>query len=639
MRVLILLLIGMGLVPLSAHPSHSLPAELPVPDRVPVAEDIPYPGTLTIEVDATDLLQRIYRVRQTVPVAGPGQLTLMLPKWIPAKHRIAGSIRALAGLTIRTGDQVVPWHRDDVEVYAFHVDVPTGATELALEFQFLSPTLSDQGRIVTTPDMLNLQWWDMVLYPAGYYTRRIRVEPSVTLPADWSAATALDLRERDGGRWIYKTTTIDELVDSPMFAGRHYRLEVLTEDVNLHLFADHPSELEATEEHIAQHRNLVHEALSLFGGRHYEQYEFLVAISDQLGSIGLEHQSSSENQVDPGYFTDWKGAVYDRDLLAHELVHSWNGKYRRPADMWTADFRTPMRGNLLWLYEGQTQFWGYILATRAGLMTTEETLGMLAATAARYNHRPGRNWRTLADTSLDPVVASRQPRGWTSWSRTEDYYSEGLLVWLDADSLIREQTDGAKSLDTFAANFFGVNDGDLGQLTYTFEDIVAELNKVLPHDWESWLNQRVHQLAPQAPLDGLGRGGYQLVYVNERPAYFKTSEGKFKYLELSYSLGLQVRNSGEVRDVIWDSLAFDAGLAKGHKILAVNGRAFDPKVVRELLKSKSSPLKLLIEAGEVYREVEIEYTGGLRYPTLEKIDGETTGWLDVLLAPTAPTKE
>lgn len=289
-----ILLVGF-LLPLGIAKADTLPTALPIPDTIPVARDIPYPGALTVSVDATDLKQRIYYVEQTVPVAGAGPLTLMLPKWIPAKHRVFGSIRALAGLKIRAGDKIIPWRRDDVEVYAFHIEVPAGVDSLDLEFQFLSPTEPNQGRVVTTPDMLNLQWWDMILYPAGYYTRQIRVTPTVTFPEDWAAASALDLKSQTGNRFVYETTTIDVLVDSPMFAGRHYRKEALTDSVDLHLFADQPEDLAATEEQIEIHRELVNQASLLFGGQHYGEYEFLVAISDTIGGIGLEHQSSSEN--------------------------------------------------------------------------------------------------------------------------------------------------------------------------------------------------------------------------------------------------------------------------------------------------------------------------------------------------------
>lgn len=613
--------------------TESRPTQLPFPDSIPPAADVPYPGIIKSEVDATNLSQRIFRVHQVVPVAGPGRLTLLLPKWIPGKHRVFGSIRALAGLVITADGQPLAWERDNVDVFAFHVDVPPGVTALEVDFQFLSPTAPSQGREVVTPEMLNLQWWDMVLYPAGHYTRQIRIQPTVMLPAGWSAATSLDLAEQDDNRFVYQTTTVDVLVDSPMFAGRHYRGEDLGDNVTLHLFADEPGELAATEEQIAKHRALVEQSLKLFGGQHYGDYEFLVAISDTLGSIGLEHQSSSENQVDPGYFTAWDDSVFDRDLLAHEIVHSWNGKYRRPAGMWTADFRTPMRDDLLWLYEGQTQYWGYVLAARAGLISSEEFLGMLASTAGRFSEgRPGRQWRALADTTHDPIIAARLPKGWSSWQRSEDYYSEGLLIWLDADTLIREATDGAKSLDDFARAFFGLNDGDLGQLTYTFEDIVRTLYEVHAFDWAPWLRERIEKVQPHAPLDGVSRGGYDLVFSAERPAYFKGAESKFKYLGLDYSLGLSLTHSGDIRGVVWDSIAFEAGLASGQSIIAINGRAFDAKRLRSLMDEGVSPLNLLVKSGEVFRTVQLDYADGQRYPSLRRVP-ESTGWIDEIIAP------
>lgn len=616
-----------------ASATESKPTQLPFPNPISPAADVPYVGVIRSEVDATNLSQRIFEVHQMVPVAGPGQLTLLLPKWIPGKHRVFGSIRALAGLVITANGKTLPWQRDNVDVFAFHVEVPTDVDALEVEFQFLSPTAPNQGREVMTPEMLNLQWWDMVLYPAGHYTRQIQIQPTVVLPGGWSAATSLDLAKQEGNRFVYETTTVDVLVDSPMFAGQHYRAEDLGENVTLHLFADEPAELAATDEQIEKHRLLVEQSLKLFGGEHYGEYEFLVAISDTLGSIGLEHQSSSENQVDPGYFTDWDDSLFDRDLLAHEIVHSWNGKYRRPAGMWTADFRTPMRDDLLWLYEGQTQYWGYVLAARAGLISPEEFLGMLGSTAARFSEgRPGRQWRSLADTTHDPIVAARQPKGWSSWQRSEDYYSEGLLIWLDADTLIREATAGAKSLDDFARAFFGLNDGDLGQLTYTFEDIVATLQSVHAFDWATWLRERIEKAQSRAPLDGVIRGGYELTFAAARSAHFKSAESKFKHLALDYSLGLSLTNGGDIRGVVWDSLAFDAGLASGQSIIAINDRAFDTKRLRALMDEGITPLKLLVQSGEVFRTVEIAYDGGQRYPVLNRVP-ESTNWIDQIIAP------
>jgi predicted metalloprotease with PDZ domain len=510
--------------------------------------------------------------------------------------------------------------------------VPDGVTRLEVRFQFLSATAPDQGRRVVTPVMLNLQWWDMLLYPAGYYTRNIAVTPTVILPEGWHPATALRLEHQEGNHFVYHPTDVETLVDSPMFAGRHYRVESLGHRVTMHMVADEPGELEATEEQLDRHRALVEQTLKLFGGEHYGDYAFLVAISDELGGIGLEHQSSSENQVDTGYFTAEEDALFDRDLLSHELVHSWNGKYRRPAGHWTPDFRTPMRDELLWLYEGQTQYWGYVLATRAGLLSPEEFREMLANTAATYAYRRGRIWRPLADTTFDPIINARRPLGWRNWQRAEDYYSEGLLIWLDADTLIRQETGGAKSLDDFARAFFGCHDGDLGQLLYTFDDIVVTLDEVHPMDWATWLRQRVEEVRPDAPLDGITRGGYELNFTDEAPADFTIAESKWGNANFYYSIGLHLKPDGKIRSIIWDSPAFDAGLAVGQMVVAVNDRAYGHKHLRAQLDAKTSPLRLLIQSGDLFRTVEIDYDEGQRYPVLERT-AEDEASLDAIIAP------
>ena len=611
------------------------PTQKPVVDAVPEAEDRPYPGTLTLHVDATDTARGIFRVTENVPVAGPGPLTLLLPKWIPGKHHAYGPVKSVAGLTVTANGRAVAWTRDEVEVYAFHVEVPDDATELTLSFQFLSALSTSQGRIVATPEMMNVQWYAMSLYPAGFYTRQIPITASITLPAGWTPATALDLSREDGATFTYHTTDYDTFLDSPMMAGAHMRREKLAPGIWLNLFADKPKQLETTDERLQLHRNLAEQALKLFGGVHFDDYEFLFALSDEMSGIGIEHQSSTECGVDGGYFTDWDtSGLLDRDLLAHEFTHSWNGKYRRPAGMWTADFSTPMRNNLLWVYEGQTQFWGYVLATRAGLLTKEDFLGALARTAANYATLPGRSWRPLVDTTLDPVVASRQPKPWSSWMRSEDYYSEGQLVWLDVDTMLRERSRGKVSLDDFARSFFGLNDGDLGQLTYEFDEVVDALNALQPYDWASYLHERIDDVRPEAPLEGLERGGYRLVYRDEPNAYAKVIDKRYKRADFQYSLGMNVAHSGKVSNVIWDSIAFNAGLTTSSEIVAINDRAYDSDDFKALIKTKTSPINLLVKEGDRFRTVAIEYTDGLRYPHLEKIgDGDEDGYIDLLVEP------
>jgi predicted metalloprotease with PDZ domain len=621
-----------ALMPLLTHAQNSAPETQPIVDTIPPARDVPWPGVITIAVDASDNTRGIFRVSETIPVAAAGPLTLLYPKWLPGNHSNTGPISQLAGLTFNFGGRSLPWRRDPVDVFAFHIDVPEGTASIEAQFQFLAPTDTAQGRIVTTPDMLNLQWNAVALYPAGYYVRQIKVEASVKLPDGWKAATALEVATQEGATVRFKQTSFDTLVDSPIFAGTNVRIETLAPGVRLNIVADQPEQLAATEEQIQFHRNLVTQAIKLFGAQHYDHYDLLLALSDRQAGIGLEHHRSSENGVTGGYFTEWKDSMSRRDLLPHEYTHSWNGKFRRPADLWTPDFRTPMQDSLLWVYEGQTQFWGLVLSARSGLLSQEETLGAFASLAARLDTDSGRKWRPLADTTDEPIISQRRPKGWRSWQRSEDYYREGLLIWLDADSLIREQSHGARSLDDFARAFFGVKDGDWGELTYDFDDVVSALNQVQANDWAAFLHARLDNVSDHAPLDGLARGGYRLVYTNTPGEWFKCNEKALKITDLMYSGGFILGKEGEITEVAWDSPAFNAGLTVGTKLIAVNGRALETDRLKAAIKAKKSSLSLLVKTGDMYRTIDLNYDGGLRYPKLEKT-GPGPSSLDALLAP------
>jgi len=614
------------------------PQPVAIAQSVPDARDVPYPGTIKLHVDASDTRQAILRVRETIPVAGPGPLTLLYPEWLPGKHAPRGAIGKLAGLTITANGRTLEWKRDPVEVYAFHIDVPAGVAEITAEFQFVSPTASNQGRIVVTPEMLNLQWEQVALYPAGHFTRQIIVEPTVRLPDGWKFGVALDVARQSGAETTFTPTPFETLVDSPMFAGRYFRQVDLDpggrSPVRLNMVADRPELLEAKPEQIAAHRKLVREADRLYGSRHFDRYDFLLAITDRLGGIGLEHHRSSENGVDPEYFTEWEKMAPQRDLLPHEYTHSWNGKFRRGADSWTPDYRTPMRNSLLWVYEGQTQYWGYVLAARSGLLSKQDALDAFAMIAATYDTRAGRTWKPLIDTTNDPVTIARRPEPWRSWQRGEDYYSEGLLIWLDADSLIRERTGGKKSLDDFARGFFGGDDGVWTVKTYTFEDVVAALNAVTPYDWASFLKARVEQTGP-APLDGVTRGGYRLVYADTPSAYQKADDTNREATDLTYSLGVTLDKDADLTAVQWDSPAFKAGLRVSDRVVAVNGEAYKSDRLKDAVtatKTNRKPIELLIKSGDRYRTFAVPYYDGLRYPKLERVAG-TPARLDAILAP------
>ncbi|MGH6782193.1 MAG: peptidase M61, partial [Sphingomonadaceae bacterium] len=375
--------------------------------------------------------------------------------------------------------------------------------------------------------------------------------------------------------------------------------------------------------------------VKLFGVQHYDKYEFLLALTDEMGGIGLEHHRSSENGVDREYFTEWDKGPGRRGLLPHEMTHSWNGKYRRPAGNWTPDFRTPMNDDLLWVYEGQTQFWGHILGARSGLFSKQETLDALALIAANLDNRAGSQWRPLADTTNDPVITARRPKGWTSWQRSEDYYNEGMLIWLEADTIIRRESGGAKSMDDFARAFFGGRDGDWGIQTYNFDTVVATLNGVAPYDWATLLRTRLTETTAGAPLKGLTDAGYRLVYADEASSFIKDNERRSKSVDLSFSLGLIIKNGGDVTQVMWDGPAFNAGLRISDKLVAVGGLAYSDDVLKETIttaRTSKAPIRLLIRSGDRFRDVEIAYAGGLRYPRLEKTaNGPAT--LDLLLEP------
>nr|WP_295663783.1 peptidase M61 [Polymorphobacter sp.] len=618
----------------AAWADNSAPQPATLVDTIPGSRDVAFPGTIKLDVDASDTARGIFRVHETIPVTA-GPLVLLYPEWLPGDHAPEGPIDKLAGLTITAGGKPLAWIRDRVDVYAFHLTVPRGVASIDLSYQFLSATADPQGRSVMTPDLLNLEWNTVVLYPAGYFARRIMVDPSATYPAGWTSATALRTTAVATGAIHYPTVDLDTLVDSPVYAGRYARIEQLSPDVTLNLFADRPAQLVATPQEIAAHRNLVTQANKLYGAQHYDHYNFLFAISDRLGGVGLEHHRSSEDGVAGDYFMKWSDTVGEHDLLPHEYTHSWNGKFRRPADLWTPEFRTPMRNSLLWVYEGQTQFWGNVLAARSGLVDHDDALGALAGVAARYSTLPGRRWRPLVDTTNEEIVSQRRPVGWASWQRTEDYYSEGQLIWLEADAIIREQSHGRRSMDDFAKAFFGIRDRDWGEVTYTYDDVVKTLNGVAPYDWAGFLHARVDAVAPVAPLAGIERGGYRLVFTDTPTHYSKSVEGERKVVDLTYSLGMVVGKEAVVGSVEWDGPAFNAGLTVGTTIVAVDGDAYSDDRLKEAVtsaKGTSTPIRLLVKTNDAFREIAVQWNGGLRYPRLERT-GKGPSTLDALYAP------
>lgn len=613
----------------------SKPTPIPAISNVPPARDVPFPGTIDLRIDATDLDRRVFRVTESVPVpAGQNELILQLPEWLPGEHAARGTMNLIADVHFEANGRELAWVRDPIETFAFHIPLSAGTKAVTAKFVHTSPLQNGEGRVVMTPAMLSLQWDKMSLYPAGYFVRQIGVTPTVTVPHDWQVFTALDGPKRTGDTLTWATTDYEQLVDSPVLAGRYARSWDVGHNVRFDAVADKAADLELAPEHLLRLRKLVTEALELHGVPHFDHYDFLVSLSDTLGSIGLEHQRSNESSLSPESFIKWKGKDYGRNVLAHEFNHSWDGKYRRPAGLWTPDYRQPMQNNLLWVYEGQDQFWGNVLSARSGTQTKEDVLGEFANSAGLYSVQAGRGWRSVEDTTFDPIIDARAPQPYRDLSRNEDYYNEGALVWLEADQIIREGTRGQKGLDDFAKAFFGVNPRDIGQLTYTFDDVAATLNQIYPYEWAKFLRDRLYRSGQPAPLSGIERAGYRLVWKEKPNRYEADRQKAAKSTNLSYSLGFTLDKDGNVSGALWGSPAFNAGVVSGAQVMAVNGEAYTSEAIKSAIsaaKITKEPIQLLIKRGDRFMTVPVDYHAGLRYPWIEpKGSGEQP--LDRLLA-------
>lgn len=625
--------------PLAARPdTNSAPVAPQLEDGTPLPQDTAWPGgTIALDIDATDTRRGVYAVTETIPVvAGTRELVLLFPEWLPGNHAPRGPINLLSNIRFTANGQPLVWKRDALDVYRFVVELPEGVREVTASFLHTSPVTGREGRITMTQEMLNLQWEKMSLYPEGHYTRRIAVKPTVKVPEGWQVFTALDGQAREGDTVTWQTIDYETLVDSPIFAGKYARQWSLGEGVNLDAVADAPKYLELAPENLARFDRLVDEADALFGARHFDHYDILLALTDRMGGIGLEHHRSAENQYEPDALVKWDEMDWDHNVVSHELVHSWNGKFRRPEGLWTPDYRTPMQDDLLWVYEGQTQFWGWILAARSGLQQKDTILGTIANAVAYYAEgQPGRAWRAVQDTTYDPIVNSRRPLPYSSLQRSEDYYVEGALTWLEADQIIRDGTGGKKGLDDFARAFFGKTDGDWGVLTYDFDEVVKTLNGVYAYDWATFLDTRLRQPNQPAPVKGLEMAGYRLVWKDTPNSYAAGRIKNGKYADFYYSLGVNLDSEGKVTSTLWDGPAFNAGIVNGAQVVAVNGTAYSSDTIKDAIttaKTDREPINLLVKRGDRYDTVAIDYHGGLRYPWIEPV-GKGRQGLDLLLAP------
>lgn len=593
-------------------------------------------GPIQLRVDATEAPQRILHAHLTMP-AQPGPMTLVYPKWIPGEHTPSGPIVNLVGLKITAAGQPVAWRRDSVNVYAFHLTVPVGATAIEVDFDFLSPSQGPgaSSGSATTTELAVLNWNQLLLYPEGSDPDKLQYQATLRVPKGWRYGTALPIRRESGDEIEFQPVNATMLIDSPVNTGRHYRTIDLGTDLGaphyFHMAADSETALEMSPETIQHYKNAVVESGALFGSRHYRTYHFLYTLSDHVNSFGLEHHESSDDRlaeraaIDPALL---KASGY---LLPHEMVHSWNGKFRRPAGLATGGYELPMQGDLLWVYEGLTNYLGELIAARAGMWTPEDYREQLALTAASMDAEAGRKWRPLEDTAIFAQNLYGADEEYSEYRRGADFYPEGTLIWLEADVLIRKLSHGAKSLDDFCRAFHGGPGGVAAVKPYGFNDVVAALNSVQVYDWEKFLNDRVRAITPRAPLGGVTGSGWQLVFTKERSAMQKAYEARRKQLDLMYSIGVRIKDDGTIADVAFNGPDKQAGVAPATKVIAVNGRQFTPTLLRESV-GHNEAVELLIKSGEDYRSYRLDYTGGERYPQLERIPGST----DLLSAITAP---
>jgi predicted metalloprotease with PDZ domain len=595
------------------------------------AVDQPYPGTLALKLDLTDAPRKIYRIAETIPVK-PGELTLYYPKWIPGEHIPSGPINNVSGLVVTANGKQLPWRRDLRDMYSLHVDVPEGASQLQLEFQFLAPGPEGGGLYGSvgsaTPKLVDIEFNQVLFYPAGYYASRIDVQPTVTLPGGWKFASALDVEAQTGAQVAFKPVSLEKLVDSPLVAGEYFKRVQLSADpkgpVYLDIVADDPGNLKLSDKQEAQHKALVVQALKLFGARHYAHYDFLLTLSDHNGSFGLEHTQSSDDRLPPAFLTDDNMYQWAAFVLPHEFVHSWNGKFRRPHDLWTPNYNVPMQGDLLWVYEGLTNYYGEVLTARSGMWTAEQYRDRIADTQAAMVYRTGRQWRSLQDTADAVQLTAYQGSSWANRMRGTDYYAEGTLLWLEADARIRELSGGKRSLDDFARAFHGIEDGSQVPRTYTFDDVVATLNKVQPYDWAAFLHERLDYTGDRLPEHGVESAGWKLEFNDEPSSMQKAMETVQHSANLLYGIGFAVNRDGKLTDVLWGGPAFKAGLVPGLKLVAVNGRDYSADGLKDAIKAakdKGGPIQLLVKNNEFFQTVSIDYRDGLRYPHLVRAGG------------------
>jgi predicted metalloprotease with PDZ domain len=606
----------LGALPLA----HSNPQWEPPQSGVAVPQDQQFGGTVRLEVDARDVHHGVFYVRETIPVQRPGRTTLLYPEWEASSHARTISVASLAGLLVHAGSQRLAWRRDEVEMHAFHVDIPEGIAEITVEFQYVTRA----GEALLRPDMVAVQWQRLLLYPAGWHTRNIPIQASVHLPSELRPVSSLHLEETSGERVKYRLATLEELLDAPVMAARYMHSHTLNLPgqpvFRLSVLSDTHGIAGPTDKDLVDLRRMLQETHAVFSRAPYERFEAMVVLSDAFPPGGVEHASSAEIYLPTAYFRDRSSQLNNLDLIVHEHVHAWNGRFVVPNGQWTPTPNTAIRNGMLWIYEGQTEFWGRVIAARSGLRSIQETLDKLALDAANVEAMNGRAWKSLRDTTNDPIYLSGRAAVWPEWQRRKDYYTEGVLLWLDIDMTLREGSEGRYGLDDLARSFFSAELGP-GPHVYTFDELCSALHKLHPIDWATYLNERLDAHTVRV-LDGIDRAGWELVYEDQPTTTFLQHESEMGGYDLRHSIGMVIDARGRVQSVIWGGPAFRAGIGPGTVLETVNGEAFSREALLSAIdKSSVNPLLLGVSDGTTRSGVGIDYDGGLRYPHLRKIGG------------------
>jgi predicted metalloprotease with PDZ domain len=585
-------------------------------------------GPIRLLVDASQAPQKILHAHMEIPVSA-GPLTLYYPEWIPGEHMPDGPIIEVAGMKFSGGGKPIAWRRDLVEMFSIHLDVPAGVTTLVADFDFLlsGPASGFSAGASATASLDVLSWNQVLMYPKGLPAKDILFAASLRLPADWKFGTALPIAKQDGATTEFAAVPLTTLVDSPVISGRYYRAIQLTPGQNpsheIDIAADSAAALAMTPETQLQLHNLVTEAYALFGARHYRDYHFLLTLSDDVAHFGLEHHESSDDRTAERSLIDEAERIEFASLLPHEYVHSWNGKYRRPAGLATPDYQVPMKDDLLWVYEGLTEYLGEVLTARSGLQTPEQWREDFAGLVAQYENRPGRDWRPLQDTADAAPFLYDATNDWSNWRRGTDFYEEGELLWLDVDETLRAITKDKKSIEDFCRAFHGGGNGQPELKTYTFEDVVATLNSVAPYDWAGFLRSRLDGVATKTPNEAIEKSGWKLVYNEQPNTVLEIQEELARHAGFSLTVGFSASDEGTVADVTHGGPAYNAGIGPGMKIVAVNGAQFSPDVMRDAIaaaKNTTAPIQLIVANGAQFRTFSVDYHGGLRYPHIERDD-------------------